>query len=82
MLFEFFLSKTDAATGCMTAIDTDQLNKPATNARAVNFQIDLRGGQWKTIWFTSGGQFESLLPVQRKSLKSCNHESFFFFFVI
>ena len=30
-------------------------------ARAVNFQIDLRGGQWKTIWFTSGGQFERFL---------------------
>ena len=29
--------------------------------RAVNFQIDLRGGQWKTIWFTSGGQFERCL---------------------
>ena len=29
--------------------------------RAVNFQIDLRGGQWKTIWFTSGGQFECFL---------------------
>ena len=32
-----------------------------THARAVNFQIDLRGGQWKTIWFTSGGQFERFL---------------------
>ena len=32
-----------------------------TYSRAVNFQIDLRGGQWKTIWFTSGGQFERFL---------------------
>ena len=30
-------------------------------SRAVNFQIDLRGCQWKTIWFTSGGQFERFL---------------------
>ena len=36
-------------------------NSTLAFTRAVNFQIDLRGGQWKTIWFTSGGQFERFL---------------------
>ena len=44
----------------LLAFCRDLLSRQAFT-RAVNFQIDLHGGQWKTIWFTSGCQFERFL---------------------